>query len=312
MSVINWLLIKGAEAIRELWDRLVEFFAWVWSLLDAVVNPVLSPVLAFLNVISTALGDAVYFVLSKLPPTWGLVVLSVAVGVVMLFGFRYLSNQPAIGRAKDDIKANLLALKLFKDDLRVMFLCQGRILWAILRLQRHVLTPVLWMALPMLLLLAQMGIRYQWRPLLPGEQTLLHLVFEEGREKVAILEPPAGVVAEVGPVPGGGELTWRLRGSSPGRHALRFQLDGQAIDKELVVGNGLERLSPLRPSRHWTDQLLYPAEARLPAGLGVAQIKVDYPSRPSLLHGSDYWVLTFFVVSMIAAFALAPVFKVRF
>ena len=78
-------------------------------------------------------------------------VLSILTGVLALVAFRYASNQDGIGRAKDDIKANLLALKLFKDDLRVTVLSQLRIMWAIARLQRYVLTPVILLTLPMLL-----------------------------------------------------------------------------------------------------------------------------------------------------------------
>ncbi len=314
MSVINWVLIHGAEAVRWLWDVVVEFLAWLWGVLDGLLNPILSPVLAALNPVCTALGDAVYFVLGFLPITWGLVVLSVAVGIVMLFGFRHLSNQRAIGRAKDDIKANLLALKLFKDDLSVMFLCQGRIAWAILRLQRYVLVPVLWMAVPMLLLLAQMGMRYQWRPLLPGEQTLMRVILESGAATPSsvAMEPHPGIVVEGPGIPGGGEVVWRVRGGALGRHTLRLVVDGQPIEKELTVGDSFERVSALRPSARWTDQLLHPAEARLPQAGGLARIEIDYPGRRSLLHGADYWVVMFFVVSMAAALALAPVLKVRF
>jgi hypothetical protein len=243
-------------------------------------------------------------------------IISVIVGLVMLIAFRHLSNQAAIGRAKDDIKANLLALKLFKDDLRVMFRCQARILWGILRLQRYILAPVLWMTLPMLLVLAQMGIRYQWRPLRPGEQSLLIVRLEENASPspTISLEPNPGVIAEVGPVPGGKALVWRIRGAAPGRHVLRLQVNDQTVEKEIVVGkNGpLQRVSALRPSARWTDQLLHPVEPRLAAPLAVESIELTYPLRDSILHGAHYWVLTFFLVSMIAALVMAPWFRIRF
>ncbi len=314
MSVINWLLIRGAEAVWWLWNVLITFFSWLFSLLDALINPLLSPVLAVLNPTCTFLGDLAYAAIGLLPITWGLVVISIAVGLVMLIAFRRLSNQAAIGRAKDDIKANLLALKLFKDDLRVMFLCQGRILWAALRLQRFVLVPVLWMALPMLLLLAQMGVRYQWRPLRPGEQSLIRLRLTAAASKAAIatLQPSPGVVVEVGPVPGGGEVVWRIRGGDIGRHTLVFHMDAKAIEKEIVVGEALERVSATRPAARWTAQLLHPTEGRCPRETGAESIEIEYPARNSWIHGSDYWVVTFFVVSMIAALLLAPWFRVRF
>ncbi|MEK7756382.1 MAG: hypothetical protein AAB385_04140, partial [Planctomycetota bacterium] len=256
-----------------------------------------------------------YAVLSPFPVWVGLTVISAVTGVVMLIAFRHTSNQKAIGKVKDDIKANLLALKLYKDELRVTFLSQARLLWAIVRLQRYVLTPVLVMALPMLLALAQMGIRYQWRPLRSGEQTLIKMQFAlaTGKSVEVSIEPHPGMVVEVGPVPGGDLWVWRVHGGAPGRHTLKFHVAGEStIEKELVVGDGFERVSALRPSGRWTEQLFHPVERRLAVGSQVRSIEILYPSVDSCVHGADYWVVYFFVVSMLVALVFAPLFKVRF
>ena len=314
MDVLNSVLIHGAEAVLWVWDLLSTFFGWLFGSLDAILNPILSPLLAILNPIGTAVGDVVYSLLGPFPVWLGLTVISAVTGVVMLIGFRRLSNQAAIGNVKDEIKANLLALKLYKDELRVTFQSQARLLWAIVRLQRYVLTPVLWMALPMLLALAQMGIRYQWRPLRPGERTLIKMRFAPGAGKSAegSIEPHAGLAMEVGPVPGGDLCVWPIRGGVPGRHTLRFHIADETIEKELVVSEAFERVSALRPSGRWTDQLFHPVERRLPAESKVRSIEILYPSVDSWVHGADYWVVYFFVVSMGVGLVLAPVFRVRF
>ena len=314
MDIFNSVVIHGGEAVVWAWELIVAVFGWVFSSLDAILNPVLSPLLALLNPICTAIGDVVYAVLSPFPVWVGLTVISAATGVVMLIAFRHTSNQAAIARIKDEIKANLLALKLYKDELRVTFLSQARLLWAIVRLQRYVLTPVLWMTLPMLLALAQMGVRYQWRPLRPGERTLIKMRFAPGAGKSALasVEPHPGLAMEVGPVPGGDLCVWRIRGGAPGRHLLRFHVGGETLEKELVVGEAFQRVSAVRPSGRWTDQLFHPVERRMPAGSPVRTIEVVYPGVDSWIYGADYWVLYFFVVSMVVGFVFAPVFKVRF
>ena len=73
-----------------------------------------------------------------------------------------------------------------------------------------------------------------------------------------------------------------------------------------------ERVSELRSSPSWTAQLFHPVERPLPGDSPVRSIEIGYPGRDSWLYGPDWWVLTFFVVSMAAAMILAPVFKVRF
>ena len=314
MNFVNSVLIHGAEAVLGVWHLLSTYFGWLFGTLNALLNPFLSPLLSFLNPICTWLGDVVYALLSPFPVWAGLTVISAVTGLVMLFAFRHTSNQKAIGKVKDDIKANLLALKLYKDELRVTFLSQVRLLWAIARLQRYVLTPVLLMALPMLLALAQMGIRYQWRPLRSGERTLIKMQFAPGAGKSvdASIEPHPGLVVEAGPVPGGDLCVWRVRGGASGRHTLKFQVAGETIEKELVVGDGFGRVSALRPSGRWTDQLFHPVERRIAAKSAVRSIEILYSSVDSWVYGANYWVVTYFIVSMIVALILAPVFKVRF
>ncbi|MFQ5591759.1 MAG: hypothetical protein ACE5HE_11390 [Phycisphaerae bacterium] len=344
MEALNWLLINGALAISWLRSVAKPIAVTVGGALDAALGVILSPILSVLNPPCTTLGDLVYTILSPLPVWIGLTLLSAIAGVVMLATFGIMSNQAAIGRIKDDIKANLLALKLYKDQPGVTWRAQAALMWAILRLQRYILVPVLVLALPMLLGLAQMGIRYQWRPLHSGEQTLIKLTFDNacrdarGRPfttsntaprtphfelpKVT-LETGPGAIAEVGPIAKECELAWRIRGGQAGRHTLRFHLHNPSrssptqdqdtvIEKELIVGDGLRRVSATRPSRHWLAQLVHPVEPVLPGHTGVASVEVLYPGRDSRVYGTDYWVFCFFVVSMAFALASKPIFKVRF
>jgi hypothetical protein len=317
MHALNWLLINGAAACLWLWGLIANVFGWAWAGVDTLLNPVLSPVLAVLNPVCRTIGDWVYAGLSPLPAWLGLTLLSVAAGMLMLIAFRYTSNQAAIGRARDRITANLLALKLFKEDIRTTLRAQRRVLGALARLQWHMLRPIALMLPPMLLIMAQMGLRYQWRPLRPGERTLIRLRLAPqvtaGTDMAdAELLPSAGVIVEAGPVPGGGEAVWRVRGGALGRHTLRFRVGQQEFEKELVVGSGLQRVSAIRPGRDWTAQILHPAEPRLPADAPVRSIEIEYGQVASWFDGSTWWIVWFFVISMLAALLLKPVFRVRF
>ena len=53
---------------------------------------------------------------------------SLLTALLMLFVFQLTSNQAGIRRAKDRIKAHLLELRLFKDNMRVTLWAQGGIL----------------------------------------------------------------------------------------------------------------------------------------------------------------------------------------
>lgn len=314
MDVVESVLIFLGDAVRWLCSALAGLFGTFWAGLDTLLNPLLSPIVAVLNRASTLIGDLVYAVLGPLPVWLGLTLISAAAGVVMLIAFRYLSNQEGIARAKDKISANLLAIKLYKDELRVMFKAQWGLLCGIARLQWYMLTPVVIMLVPMMLGLAQMAMRYQWRPVRPAETVLIRMRLDGDREapRSVDLESSLGFVVDAGPVPGGGLIVWRGHGGAPGRHTLAFRIDGTVVTKELVVGDSFERVSAVRPGASWTTQLLHPGESRLPADTPVRSIEILYPSVESLISGADWWVLYFFVVSMITALLLRPVFRVTF
>ncbi len=313
-DVINWLLTTAANIVLGVFWGIVDAAGALFSALSGVLNPVLSLALSFLNPILTAIGDGVYAVLSPLPVWLGLTILSAAAGLVMLMIFRYASNQTAISRAKDDIKANLLALRLYKDELAVVFQAQYRVAWAILRLQGLLLRPIAILLIPILLCMAQLGIRYQWRPLRPGEVTVITMKLHEDVDEFGeiVLAPNAGLTIEAGPVPGGGEVVWRVRGGEPGRHTLQFRVRGAVVEKELVVGDGSQRVSAKRPGASWTTQLLHPAEAPLPPDSPARSVEIDLAGSHSRISGQNYWVLTFCVVSLVVAFIFRPFFGVRF
>jgi hypothetical protein len=324
MALIGRFLLGAGDAVLAAWETIHSGLGACAGAVDAWLDPVLSPLLATLNPPCTWLADGIYTVLSPLPIWAGLALLSAVTGVIMLVVFRYASNQEAIGRAKDDIKANLLALKLFKDDLGVTLRAQGRLFWAVIRLQRYVLTPVLLMLLPMLLGLSQMGTRYQWRPLLSGERTLVKMKFVAAHHTPTdvFIEPTTGVMVELGPIPGAEDLVWRIRGAMPGRHQLRFNVDGKIIEKEMVVGDELphangstQRVSGARVLADWSTQLFHPIERRLPSGVSGASVEsiiIDYPELDSWVNGSDWWLAHFFIVSMLTALIFKPLFRVKF
>ncbi len=312
MDTLGKILVDGALAAWWLYEAIIAVLMAGFSALNVVLDPVLSTVLRVLNPIANIAGDVVYGMVSVLSPAWGLVIISAITGVVMLFLFKYTSNQTAIVASKDAIKANLLALKLYKDELRVTFLSQWRLLLAIARLQWHMFKPVAIVIFPMLVGLSQMGIRYQWRALRSGEQAYVHMYLDEPLSHEVALEPVQGVSVEVPAMAGEQDYAWRIRATESGRFALKFLVDSEMIEKELVVGDKLERVSVERAGANWVTQLFHPIEPLLPSSSPVSRIEIKYPDRESWFYGSNYWVLTFFVISMLVALVLAPVFKVKF
>jgi len=268
------------------------------------------------NPIMTALFDALYGLLGLLPPWLSLSVLSVLAGVLALVVMRYCSNQAAIGRVKDGIKADMLALKLFKDELPVVFRAQGRLVLGALRMQYYMLPPMAVMMVPFILAAAQMGLRYQWRALRPDEESVLSVALRRDAPAGAFditIEAPDGVqVDRRVRKPVKHEVDWIVRGARAGRYTLRLRCGGDSITKQLVVGDDAGRVSPRRPGPGFVDRLLYPAERPFGSGSMVQSVSIAYPPRESRFCGADWWVVWFLVLSIVAALALKPIFRVKF
>jgi hypothetical protein len=99
--------------------------------------------------------------------------ISVVIGLLMVIVFRYTSDQKAIGRAKDRLKAHLLAVRLFQDQLPVVVRAYGRILRGTGSYLRLAFTPFLIAILPITFLIVQLDRYFGWMPLRPAQTFLV-------------------------------------------------------------------------------------------------------------------------------------------
>ncbi|RMF83992.1 MAG: hypothetical protein D6744_03815, partial [Planctomycetota bacterium] len=131
-----------------------------------------------MNALNGALRAAARFVFEPMaswPPIVPLLIVSAISGVVAALVFRYVSNQDALRRVADKVRASLLALRLYKDDTVVTFQAVGGLFAASMARLWYSLSPLVVMIIPFMLLLFQMGMYYQFRPLEPGEKYVVQV-----------------------------------------------------------------------------------------------------------------------------------------
>ncbi len=250
-------------------------------------------------------------------PAWlSLTVVSSVLGVVLLVLFKYTSNQAAIGRVRDRIKARLLGMKLFKDNIPVVLKSQVQVFGSAAMLLVHSVPPILVMALPFCLVLGQLGVWYQAKPLETGEQALITMQLfspENASLPSVSLMPTEAVKIIAGPsrVPSRQQVYWKVRAIEPGIHQLQFQVGDLQVQKEFSVGSGFMPVSIKRPSLNIGDLILYPAEKPFDKASPVQSIEIGYPDRTEPITGSGNWVITLFIISMLGAFAVKPFLNVK-
>lgn len=280
------------------------------------MSGLMAQIAAALNVVANVLGRWLLAPIGVLPGWLSATIVAAATGVLLLAVFKYTSNQGAIHRARSRIDANLLALKLFKDSARVALGAQGRILGGAGRLFVLAIVPMLVMAVPVTLLLGQLALWYEARPLHVGEESVVTLALggDAGSPWPSVrLEPDEAVEVVAGPVRvrSRREVCWNLKALRPGVHRLTFRVDDRPVTKELAIGDGFLRVSAERPGWEASSILMNPREEPFRPGEPVRSIAIAYPGRSSWTSGSGTWLVYWFVVSMIAALCLRRTMDVK-
>lgn len=275
----------------------------------------LSNIIHWLNVLANATLGRLFEMIAWMPGWLSLALIGAVTGVLMLLAFKYTSNQTAIRRTRNQIKANLLGLSLFKDDLRVGLGMQANLVKLAGSLLALSVVPMLVMIVPTCLVLSQLAIWYQARPLAAGEHAIVTVQTGDDLTAVAgmvLTESPAYRLAK-GPVRVASErmICWEVEAVEPGRHELQFTWGADRVAKQLAIGEGLMPVSLARPASNWTETLLHPREVPFSVDSPVQSITIDYPERASWTYGTHSWLIAWFLISMIAAFAVKPLLNVN-
>ena len=274
-----------------------------------------------LNTLLNAISDALLGPLAGWPPLLTLVLLSAIAGVLMAIVFRFTSRQQALRRVADLSRAQVLAIKLFKDDPVGMFRSLGQLMkYTGLRLW-YSLPPALVMLVPFVLLLAQLAQRYEYRPLQPGETVIIQtqlapMAWPQSAE--VTLQLPSQIEIEARPLRDHQQHTiyWRVRVIEAAPATLNLHVGSEQVAMPIALAGDEKRLlrvTAMRPGTSFWDRLLHPGEPGFDADDPLQGITVHYTRRATPLLGFDVpWWLTFVLVSMLAAVLVRPLVKVSF
>jgi hypothetical protein len=275
----------------------------------------LTQIVVSLNAVANAVGSVLLSPVAVVPAWLSATVIAAVTGVLMLIAFKYTSKQDSVKRARDRIKAHLLALSLFKDNIFVSLRSQRGVLGGAGRLFLLSLVPIAVMTIPMCLALAQVASWYVARPLEIDEETVVTVQLGDDEQTLQQigLSDSAAFETTVGPVrvPAKDMVCWNLKAKQAGYHVLQFNVGDAVFEKSVAVGDGLMRLSAVRPKWDWIPALLYPREQPFPVDSPVQSIDLVYPDRESWVAGTNSWLIFWFLGSLVVAFAVRPLLKVN-
>ena len=240
--------------------------------------------------------------------------ISIVIGLAMVIVFRYTSDQKAIGRAKDRLKAHLLAVRLFQDQLPVVMRAYGHILRGTGSYLRLAFTPFLIAILPITFLIVQLDRYFGWMPLQPTQTFLVEArVDDPAANEVELQLPPE--LASTAPavhIPNEKEVVWRVAAQREGHYEIQIAAAGKTASKQVVVSPGLARISPVRLRGNFWERMFASGEPALAENSPIQSIAITYPPRIINFAWMEWnWIVLFFVVSLIAGFIFKSVFGIQ-
>jgi uncharacterized membrane protein (DUF106 family) len=251
------------------------------------------------------------------------IIVSLVVGLLMVVVFGYTSDQKAIGIAKDQLKAHLLAVRLYRDQIPVVMGSYGKILGGTGRYLKLAFKPLLYVIIPITLLMVEID-RYLGQTPLPQNAPFLLTVHLDGQPPSGqttgqtsgqatasdalndvTLELPPEIATTAPPVhiPADNEIVWRLAGSKDGKYEVKITSGGQSAAKAVCVGSNLVRISTVRLRGQFWERMFLSAEPALADNSPINSIAINYPERSIDVAGYGMnWIWLFFILSMVAGF----------
>jgi uncharacterized membrane protein (DUF106 family) len=271
-----------------------------------------------INQIFDTLFNFIFAPFSEINAVWGMLVVSFLTSILMLLIFKATSDQAGIKRAKNHVKAHILAIRLYRDDIGLMFETIKNILSSNGQYLKTSLRPMLFLIVPVALVLIHLGARYEHRPLKVGERTVVTVQLDksasDGLLRSVELIVPEGLVVETRPVRvyPMREINWRIRAEKEGTFQLGLKIDNKIFNKQLLVIDALVSLSQQVARGDFFATLMNPSEVSLPGDSRVETIFVHYPKRNFEISGfSSHWLVAFFFFSLLFAFSLKGFMRVE-
>ena len=238
--------------------------------------------------------------------TLGLVWLSLLSGAGMALVFRTTTDPLKIRAAKNRFRSYIYEMRIYQDSLRAVSVAFYQSLWSNVLYIRAVLPPLLILAIPMILVIAQLDARYGADHLTAGGTTVITLRLAGGTDPFGTgigITSDSGAVVDAGPVriPGSSEISWRVRVEEEGTHEASLSADGREYPFRLVAEPSHRSIGRSRGARPF-EALLHPGLPPFPDGSGIEYIHVDYSGASyPLLFWRMHWIVIFLFYTVVGA-----------
>jgi len=271
----------------------------------------------------SAVFDALLTPFELLGNGTAIVLVSGIFGILALLLFKQISWQAGIKATKDRIKGHMIAIRIYQDDLGIVFASVIKIVLRNFQYLALNFGPILPIFAPFVLVASQLVVRYAFAPLpvvdvakaeamLPGRGRSLEVKMKHGHESEAMdltVHMPAHLKALSPLVRNAhdGIAVLEFVAVSPGTDDVQFRIGDRVVGtKAVVAGKPAPRsMQPERVSGFWSSWL-WPAEPTFAPDSPIESVRFSYPDHDLgfLPRGAFGILLTFFLASIVFGIAV--------
>jgi hypothetical protein len=278
-----------------------------------------------INYIITRVFDIILYPFGFINPIWGVLFLSILMAFVVLVVYKKISSPKTIKITKEKIKANILAIRIYKDFWKVILSSFFKSLYYTGKYFSLNLVPLLVIVPILFPVFVQMDVRYGMRPFRVGEEIVI---------KVRVSLDPHGLEAQLiesgnfkskmNPVFINGfrdekkqqpikEIDWKVEAVRAGASSIQVKINNRAYEKSLVIGNYSGALSNRKYSESSWGHFIYPVEGLFGETGVVEDIYIEYPGATISFAGLRiHWLIYNIVLVVIIALAFRKRFGIEF
>ena len=247
---------------------------------------------------------------------WGIFFLSAVSSLVVLVIYKYLSAPEKIKDAKDKIKANILAIRLYRDFWKVILASFGKSVLYTLKYFSLNLLPLV-VVLPILApIFSQMDVRYGMRPFEADEVAVVKAYFNVDVETLDIklaqsdfvkpLMKPVFIKAKK-------EVDWKLAVRSDKAFDLAIEVGDKTYKKVLAAGKYTGAISNKKYSHSNFNHFIYPAEPLFVTGNELEAVYIAHPGKTVNFLGTRiHWLWHYLLWTLVIVLGLRKKFGVEF
>jgi hypothetical protein len=282
-----------------------------------------------INNLLTGIFDIILYPFSFISPFWGILFLSIVMAFVVLYIYKWISSPRAVKSAKDKIKADILAIRIYKDLWKVILGSFFKSLGHTFQYFGLNLLPLL-IIIPILFpVFVQMDIRYGMKPFQVGDEFIIKAAFSGDPNELEVellasdnftprMKPvfinAYRVYEESGekkyPIK---EVNWKVEATRAGTAKIRIKAGDKVYEKQLVIGDFPGALSNKKMNQSSLEHFIYPAEELLPNPGELVNIYIQYPGGEVTFAGlTTHWLVFNIILVVIIVLALKNRFDIEF